>query len=1031
MQIAVATIGELMKTSQFFVHRVLARAATLALLALALFAAGCAEDSAGTGKASEGDGKAQTFGAADPTKPWVNLPGKAFDVATGSTDNSVWILGAELVPGTNAHPVKHWQNGSFVPGPYGGYGIGIAVYPDNSGLIVIGSNHEIYWGGITGGWWQMPGWALDCAIGNNGSIWVVGLDHALYTWTGSTWKYVNGYADRIAVQPWGLPVVTNQWGIYELTDAGTGAWKPYGGTAYDVSVGSEGTLAIVGTNIAGGGFGIFNWTNFGWIQPTQAGYTGGGVKIAVDMYGRAVVVNDAGDVYLQGDTPIPTPGGIYSFFNQGSGKCLGVAGNSTTNGASIVQWDCVGAANQYFKAVPAGSGTFNFVNVNSGKVIDIAGGPYYTGNGVGLEQWDSWGGDNEKFRVISQTGGFFALVAVHSNKCLGIDSGSTANGAVALQWDCLGVAGQTWKLQRKASSGQIVGVKLGGAAMSCNYEETIPGVYDITCGNLLSLKGLSGVINSATSFSLDGTVGNLKGAVPGVAPLVNFVDSQILTGLDSANIHMDGPEQGAKIRITATVGFGAGFTPLLETINNTFGVNLAVLKPYVTIDLKEGEVEIDALIYNGPRAEKEVPDIGTAFALNSLNLRFKSAEGAKALKVRAVGEIRVTSADNWVPTVIEIERTNENGETIVANAQITGWKKPLGFVPVDVNKASFTAGFINRVLSAYRITIDEAVAYSSSGQAYYLAGEYAADRPNKKFYFGLNTPQMPLLIGVEMLAGADATLKQTLATLKLDTLVLQAYNGKNVTVAFSPTGGPILGKDYEQKSYLYGQLNVQGPTGGTVPANVDATAVITYDAASKKYKVGDFDAKVSLDLASLLAAIKQSSGVDVGILNVLGLKALAINVARVGNVISGGASATLRICGMDKSLAFDTSNIPKFISDAVNLIGSLVSQCNANAVCPAGYVKVGALCDKPCPDFFKASPGLCTHITGQCWNPTVGYIFPNCKNPGTCAQYSYPADGALGKNDLCVYACSNWPGMSGAFPSCINNDSGKPMVYPK
>ncbi|MER5883334.1 RICIN domain-containing protein [Streptomyces sp. NPDC001941] len=44
----------------------------------------------------------------------------------------------------------------------------------------------------------------------------------------------------------------------------------------------------------------------------------------------------------------------------------------------------------------------------------------------------------------AETGGYYKIRNLNSDKCLAIGNGKTANGAVAIQWDCLDIADQVW-----------------------------------------------------------------------------------------------------------------------------------------------------------------------------------------------------------------------------------------------------------------------------------------------------------------------------------------------------------------------------------------------------------------------------------------------------------------------------------------------------------------------------------------------------------------------------------------------------------
>ena len=144
-------------------------------------------------------------------------------------------------------------------------------------------------------------------------------------------------------------------------------------------------------------------------------------------------------------------------------------------------------------------------------------------------------------------------------------------------------------------------------------------------------------------------------------------------------------------------------------------------------------------------------------------------------------------------------------------------------------------------------------------------------------------------------------------------------------------------------------------------------------------------------------------------------------------------SLAYKICGNWNWLVFNSADlnaIPNQMIKIVGDFGSSIGGCVQNAKCPAGYTKTGLQCDKTCPAFFANSPGLCTHTTQTCPNPTIGYIWPNCKSyPGPwCGEGATLTAGILGPQDICAYTCPN-VGLTGSLPSCINPDQAKPLIW--
>jgi hypothetical protein len=80
----------------------------------------------------------------------------------------------------------------------------------------------------------------------------------------------------------------------------------------------------------------------------------------------------------------------YTVVNRQSGKCLGVNGVSTADGAAVQQWTCGSGANQQFtlrKVTYTGNDSHDYQLVarHSGKCVDVAG--ISTAARVLIHQW--------------------------------------------------------------------------------------------------------------------------------------------------------------------------------------------------------------------------------------------------------------------------------------------------------------------------------------------------------------------------------------------------------------------------------------------------------------------------------------------------------------------------------------------------------------------------------------------------------------------------------------------------------------------
>ncbi|MFJ2828187.1 ricin-type beta-trefoil lectin domain protein [Streptomyces sp. NPDC087263] len=114
------------------------------------------------------------------------------------------------------------------------------------------------------------------------------------------------------------------------------------------------------------------------------------------------------------------------------GKCLDVAGASSTNGTAIQIYDCNGTAAQQWTR--GSDGTIRAL----GKCLDVTGNS--TTDGAKLQLWDCAGSTNQKWTVSSAG----AIIGTQSNKCADVTGSSSANATPVQIWTCGGAANQKW-----------------------------------------------------------------------------------------------------------------------------------------------------------------------------------------------------------------------------------------------------------------------------------------------------------------------------------------------------------------------------------------------------------------------------------------------------------------------------------------------------------------------------------------------------------------------------------------------------------
>ena len=70
------------------------------------------------------------------------------------------------------------------------------------------------------------------------------------------------------------------------------SWQTMPGRARDIGIGGDGSVWVIGSNPARGGYGIYRWTGSYWRQ-----IDGAALRISVDPSGGPWVVNSSGNIY--------------------------------------------------------------------------------------------------------------------------------------------------------------------------------------------------------------------------------------------------------------------------------------------------------------------------------------------------------------------------------------------------------------------------------------------------------------------------------------------------------------------------------------------------------------------------------------------------------------------------------------------------------------------------------------------------------------------------------------------------------------
>ncbi|PWI42771.1 alpha-galactosidase [Streptomyces sp. ICBB 8177] len=174
--------------------------------------------------------------------------------------------------------------------------------------------------------------------------------------------------------------------------------------------------------------------------------TAGSDGLAADTQGGAVVQAPTSSATTQRWTlvPEPDPGTAYELVNGASGGRMDVDGDSTADGAKVLQWQENGQADQRWTFASAGGGAYTVTNANSGKLLNVPGPT--TAEGTQLIQYHDDGNSNSRWTLVDAGPDAVQLRSVYDGDLVDLDNSSLSDGAAVLQWPADSGTNQTWTL---------------------------------------------------------------------------------------------------------------------------------------------------------------------------------------------------------------------------------------------------------------------------------------------------------------------------------------------------------------------------------------------------------------------------------------------------------------------------------------------------------------------------------------------------------------------------------------------------------
>ncbi|BAV07471.1 Ricin-type beta-trefoil lectin domain-like [Filimonas lacunae] len=153
------------------------------------------------------------------------------------------------------------------------------------------------------------------------------------------------------------------------------------------------------------------------------------------------------------ETLLTAGNGTFIIVNRKSGKPLDVSGQSTANGAKVLQWSGNGGTNQRWTLTQLTGGYYSIVGVQSSKALEIA--SALTTNNANTDIWTYSSGTHQQWQFTSLGNGYYRIINRNSGKDLTVAGQSVNDGDSIQQYDYLGVESQQWALLQATFSGQL------------------------------------------------------------------------------------------------------------------------------------------------------------------------------------------------------------------------------------------------------------------------------------------------------------------------------------------------------------------------------------------------------------------------------------------------------------------------------------------------------------------------------------------------------------------------------------------------
>ncbi|MCQ4080983.1 alpha-galactosidase [Streptomyces sp. RB6PN25] len=234
---------------------------------------------------------------------------------------------------------------------------------------------------------------------------------------------------------------------WQLAPAGNGSYRV-------ANVGSGKLVNIPGPTTASGTQLIQYHDDHGSNSQWQIAPTGSGTYTITSRYDGQNIGTSGSSVVQEPSSaattqqwklvPVPAAGTQYKLVNGATDGRMDVNGDSTADGADILQWQDNGQSDQLWTFDLQSDGSYTIVNAHSGKLLNIPGPT--TAEGTQLIQYHDDGGSNSRWTLVDAGPNLVQFKSVYDGDLVDLDNSSLSNGAAVLQWPSDSGSNQTWTL---------------------------------------------------------------------------------------------------------------------------------------------------------------------------------------------------------------------------------------------------------------------------------------------------------------------------------------------------------------------------------------------------------------------------------------------------------------------------------------------------------------------------------------------------------------------------------------------------------